>query len=70
MQLSMGAEVLDCAKPIVTAAGSTVGELRFAAARLAECLTDALRISESRGMRLRCGEAAEPEAKPDCVCGT
>lgn len=69
VQLSMGAEVLDCAKPIITAAGATVAELRFAAARLAECLTDALRISESRGMRLRCGEGVGPEAEPDCVCG-
>ncbi|MGW2472940.1 hypothetical protein [Streptomyces sp. NPDC001665] len=64
VQLSMGAEVLDCAKPIIAAAGSTVGELRFAAARLAECLTDALRISESRGIRLCCGEGAAESAGP------
>ena len=62
VQLSMGAEVLDCAKPIIAAAGSTVAELRFTAVRLAECLTDALRVAESRGMRLRCGEAAAESA--------
>ncbi|MGZ2358214.1 hypothetical protein LRE75_16175 [Streptomyces sp. 372A] len=65
----MGAEVLDCAKPIIAAAGSTVAELRFAAARPAECLTDALRISESRGMRLRRVETAGLDAEPDCVRG-
>ncbi|WP_329197478.1 hypothetical protein [Streptomyces sp. NBC_01435] len=53
VQLDMGAEVLDCARPIIAAAGATVTELRFSAARLAECLTDALRIAESRGGRLQ-----------------
>ncbi|MFF8916709.1 hypothetical protein ACF08M_26150 [Streptomyces sp. NPDC015032] len=53
VQLGMGAEVLDCAKPVIAAAGATTTELRFAAARLAECLTDALRIAESRGGRLQ-----------------
>ncbi|MFH8476703.1 hypothetical protein [Streptomyces sp. NPDC018000] len=53
VQLGMGAEVLDCARPIIAADGATAKELRFTAVRLAECLTDALRIAESRGGRLQ-----------------
>jgi hypothetical protein len=52
VQLGMGAEVLGCAKPVIAAADATARELRFTAARLAECLTDALRIADSRGGRL------------------
>ncbi|MFJ1897711.1 MULTISPECIES: hypothetical protein [unclassified Streptomyces] len=53
VQLGTGAEVLDCARPIIAAPGAAVAELRFTASRLAECLTDALRIAESRGGRLQ-----------------
>lgn len=59
VQLAMRAEVLDCARPIIAAAGATVTELRFAAARLAEYLSDALRIAESRGGRLQHGDGHE-----------
>ncbi|MER5746265.1 hypothetical protein ABT097_23695 [Streptomyces sp. NPDC002225] len=59
VQLRTGADVLECAGPIIASAGSTVLELRFTAARLAECLTDALRVAESRGGRLRQLGAAE-----------
>lgn len=64
----MGAEVLDCARPIIAAAGATVTELRFAAARLAEWLTDALRISESRGRRLQRDDVMEQDAELGHVC--
>ncbi|MGW0862640.1 hypothetical protein [Streptomyces sp. NPDC002611] len=53
------AELLDSAAYVLTAARSLLGEpalggreLRFAGERLAEALTDALRIAESRGARL------------------
>uniref|UniRef100_A0AAU2VT55 Uncharacterized protein n=1 Tax=Streptomyces sp. NBC_00008 TaxID=2903610 RepID=A0AAU2VT55_9ACTN len=64
VQLGTGAEVLDCARPIIAAPGASVTELRFTASRLAECLTDALRVAESRGGRLQHdhgeGRCAEP----------
>lgn len=63
VQLAMGAEVLDCARPIIAATGATGTELRFTAIRLAECLADALRIAESRGGRLRCHDDMEPMAE-------
>ncbi|WPW29574.1 hypothetical protein P6B95_20785 [Streptomyces atratus] len=49
------------------AAGATVTELRFAAVRVAECLTDALRIAESRGGRLQQGLSAERGVESDDV---
>ncbi|MGN5634832.1 hypothetical protein [Streptomyces sp. AC154] len=69
VQLGMGAEVLDCARPIIAAPGAAVTELRFAAARLAECLTDALRIAESRGGRLRHDHGDGCRAEPPDVRG-
>ncbi|MDT0308958.1 hypothetical protein RM780_18605 [Streptomyces sp. DSM 44917] len=51
-QLATGAEVLRCARPLMADPNATARELRFTACRLAECLTDALRIADSRGARL------------------
>ena len=34
-------------------------EVRYIGIRLAECLTDALRVAESRGMRLAAADDAE-----------
>ncbi|WP_455352331.1 hypothetical protein [Streptomyces sp. SYSU K217416] len=52
VQLGMAADVLQCAQPLIADRQATAAELRFAAARLSECLADALRIAESRGGRL------------------
>jgi hypothetical protein len=55
-QLAVGAEVLRCARPLIGEPDATARELRFTALRLAECLTDALRVAESRGTRLADGD--------------
>jgi hypothetical protein len=59
VQLAMGAEVLDIARKVLDDPNASDGELRYAGARLAECLTDALRVAESRGMRLPVPDADE-----------
>lgn len=51
-QLEAGAEVLDRARAVLGDTMSPYGEVRYAGIRLAECLSDALRVAESRGMRL------------------
>ncbi|MDT0309274.1 hypothetical protein RM780_20250 [Streptomyces sp. DSM 44917] len=56
-QLGTATEVLRYARALITEPGVTARELQFAALRLAECLTDALRIAESRGARLADGGA-------------
>ncbi|MGX1561443.1 hypothetical protein [Streptomyces sp. NPDC055506] len=52
VQLATGAEVLDLARRVLDDPASPRTEVRFAGQRLAECLTDALRVAESRGLRL------------------
>jgi hypothetical protein len=52
VQLSMGAEVLAHAREVIDDPKASVPELRYAAAQLGACLSDALRVAESRGMRL------------------
>ncbi len=52
VQLTMGADVLAHARAIVANPAASEGELRRVAARLSECLGDALRVAESRGARL------------------
>ncbi|MGW1674787.1 hypothetical protein [Streptomyces sp. NPDC002324] len=51
-QLATGTDVLDLARPVLDDPASPYTEVRFAGIRLAECLTDALRVAESRGLRL------------------
>ncbi|MFS8199511.1 hypothetical protein ACLVWQ_12570 [Streptomyces sp. CWNU-52B] len=51
-QLSMGVDVLTLARPLLDDPMSPYTEVRYAGIRLAECLADALRVAESRGMRL------------------
>ncbi|MFD0310411.1 hypothetical protein [Streptomyces sp. NPDC127119] len=50
--LATGADVLDLARPLLDDPASPPAELRFAGRRLAECLTGALRVAASRGLRL------------------
>ncbi|MER6010289.1 hypothetical protein [Streptomyces bluensis] len=51
-QLSIGTNVLVLARKVLDDPTSPYTEVRYAGLRLAECLTDALRVAESRGMRL------------------
>lgn len=52
MRISMAVEIQEYARSLVEDVDATALELRFAATRLSECLTDALRIAKSRGGRL------------------
>lgn len=52
VQLSMGAEVLDHAREVLGNSKASAAELRYTAVHLGGCLSDALRVAESRGMRL------------------
>ncbi|NGO45995.1 hypothetical protein [Streptomyces ureilyticus] len=52
VQLNMGADVLGLARTVLDDPTSPYTEVRYAGLRLAECLTDALRVAESRGLRL------------------
>ncbi|MFJ8048933.1 hypothetical protein [Streptomyces luteogriseus] len=52
VQLATGADVLGLARKVLDDPASPHREIRFAGIRLAECLSDALRVAESRGMRL------------------
>ncbi|GAA2731969.1 hypothetical protein [Streptomyces nogalater] len=51
-QLGAGREVLGAARALLGDPEASRPELRFTAARLTECLFDALRVAESRGERL------------------
>ena len=51
-QLATGIDVLALARPLLDDPASPHTEVRYAGLRLAECLVDALRVAESRGMRL------------------
>ncbi|EFL33087.1 conserved hypothetical protein [Streptomyces viridochromogenes DSM 40736] len=52
LQLTTGTDVLGLARRVLEDPESPCTEVRYAGLRLAECLTDALRVAESRGMRL------------------
>ena len=57
-QLATAVDVLGFARPLLDDPASPYTEVRYAGLRLAECLTDALRVAESRGMRLPAPDAA------------
>ncbi|MFF4930996.1 hypothetical protein ACFY2H_19130 [Streptomyces griseofuscus] len=59
VQLSMGVDVLKEASRVLADPLSPNAEVRYAGVRLAECLRDALRVAESRGMRLPTSDKAE-----------
>ncbi|MBD3008661.1 hypothetical protein [Streptomyces sp. 5-10] len=52
LQLAMGAQLLAHAGALLDEDNAASCELRFLARRLAEALTDVLRVAESRGGRL------------------
>ncbi|GAA2266020.1 hypothetical protein GCM10010145_35350 [Streptomyces ruber] len=51
-QLAAGADVLGRALPVLADPMSPYAEVQYTAIRLGECLADALRVAESRGLRL------------------
>ncbi|MDH6144247.1 hypothetical protein P3T35_006286 [Kitasatospora sp. GP30] len=67
VQLEAGAEVLGHARSVLGDLAPPPSEVRFAAVRLAECLSDALRVAESRGLRLPLPVADDIEAPPAAV---
>lgn len=52
VQLALSEDVLGHSRAVLGAPAPPYSELRFVAARLAECLNDVLRVAESRGGRL------------------
>ena len=58
-QLAIGADVLGLARKVLEDPTSPYTEVRYAGFRLAECLSDVLRVAESRGLRLPVREALE-----------
>ncbi|MER6268882.1 hypothetical protein [Streptomyces sp900105755] len=58
-QLATGTDVLTHAREGLADPMSPYAEVRYAGIRLAECLTDALRVAESRGMRLPAPKAED-----------
>lgn len=60
-QLAMGADVLGLARTVLDDPTSPYTEVRYAGLRLAECLTDALRVAESRGLRLPAPDMEDTE---------
>lgn len=52
VQLATATDVLGLARKVLEDPASPYTEVRYAGLRLAECLTDALRVAESRGLRL------------------
>ncbi|MFE2026089.1 hypothetical protein ACFW9V_13285 [Streptomyces hygroscopicus] len=56
VQLRTGADLLGHARPLLRDHRAGARELRFVGHRLAEALHDALRVAESRGLRLEDGE--------------
>lgn len=65
VQLALGAEVLTDAQKVLDDPMSPHAALRYAGIRLAECLTNVLRIAESRGLRLPVPDAAEAETEAE-----
>ncbi|MET9865022.1 hypothetical protein ABZZ16_02245 [Streptomyces sp. NPDC006386] len=65
VQLAIGTDVLRLARKVLEDSASPYPEVCYAGLRLAECLTDALRVAESRGKRL---SAPDTEAGAD-ACG-
>jgi hypothetical protein len=52
VQLAAGEDVLNLGRKVLDDPMSPYTEVRYAGIRLAECLSDALRVAESRGLRL------------------
>lgn len=64
VQLGIGAQVLKGARGVLANPVSAHAELRYVGLRLAECLSDVLRVAESRGARLPGPEGDGPRRRP------
>jgi hypothetical protein len=62
-QLTEGADVLARARHLLADPVSPNVEVRYTAIRLTECLADALRVAESRGMRWPTPDTDPPTAR-------
>ncbi|WP_406002182.1 hypothetical protein [Streptomyces sp. NBC_00829] len=60
-QLAMGEDVLMQARKVLDDPTAPNAEVRYSALRLSECLTDALRIAECRGLRLSAPDCTEED---------
>lgn len=74
VQLALAADLLGHARKVLDRPASPHTEVRYVAVRLAECLSDALRVAESRGGRLGVttaegGEDAESDETCDSGAG-
>lgn len=69
VQLSMGEEVLAHSREVIEDSKASAPELRYVAAHLGACLSDALRVAESRGMRLPAPPADEGGEDPTTASG-
>ncbi|MET7760583.1 hypothetical protein ABZS71_00565 [Streptomyces sp. NPDC005393] len=61
VQLAVGEDVLKQARKALEDPMTPNAEVRYTAVRLSECLTDALRIAESRGLRLPAPDTSEDD---------
>ncbi|AWK12941.1 hypothetical protein DDQ41_15895 [Streptomyces spongiicola] len=65
VQLSTAEDILGLARRTLADPTSPCTEVRYAGLRLVECLADALRVAESRGLRIPAsGTAATGEGDP------
>ncbi|MGV4981643.1 hypothetical protein ACVB8X_00650 [Streptomyces sp. NRAIS4] len=71
-QLATAVDILNLTRTVLDDPASPYAEVRYAGLRLAECLTDALRVAESRGLRIPTpgtdADAGPPVAHPQPVC--
>ncbi|PAZ13310.1 hypothetical protein CLM62_25795 [Streptomyces sp. SA15] len=59
VQLAMAEDMLKAARKVLDDPMSPHAEVRYAGIRLTECLTDVMRIAESRGLRLSSPNASD-----------
>lgn len=68
VQLAAGEDVLNLGRKVLDDPMSPYAEVRYAGIRLAECLSDALRVAESRGLRLTGPVATDQPISRDDPC--
>ncbi|MFB6556295.1 hypothetical protein [Streptomyces sp. NPDC056405] len=65
VQLTMAEDMLKAARKVLDDPMSPHVEVRYAGIRLAECLTDVVRVAESRGLRLSSPDSSDDEDGDD-----
>ncbi|WP_309031008.1 hypothetical protein [Streptomyces alfalfae] len=61
----MAEDMLKAARKVLDDPMSPHAEVRYAGIRLAECLTDVMRIAESRGLRLSSPDSSDDDEDGD-----